>query len=98
MQAITEAAGEYFHSCVDISDSVLACRIVAPFEPLLSCGCDLDLGQLPQDFAGRTRLSVFTVTLARAPDQDTDMWLWVESSLAASLVQWLKVHAQLLRA
>ena len=99
MQAIAQAAGEYFHACVDISDSVLACRIVAPFEPLLSCGCDLNLGQLPQDFAGRTRLSAFTVTLALTPDQGTDnMWLWVESSLAASLVQWLTVHAKLLRA
>ena len=36
MQAIAQAAGEYFHACVDISDSVLACRIVAPFETLLA--------------------------------------------------------------
>ena len=98
MQAIAQAAGEHLHACVDISDGVQACRLAAPAEPLLSCGCDLDLAQLPPDYAGRTRLSSFTVTLAHAPGPGADRWLWVESSLAASLAQWLTVHAKLLRA
>lgn len=86
-QAVGDAAGDAPHACVDLSDAHTACVLGPDAQALLSCGCDLDLEQLPADFAARTRLASFTVVLARRPDGA--WWLWTEASLAQSLQRWL---------
>lgn len=89
-QAISQAAGQAFHACVDLSDAHALCLLPAPAGPLLSAGCDLDLERLPADFAGRSRLGPFTVVLAPEPAQSGAVRLWVEASLADSLNLWFR--------
>ena len=90
MRSIARAAGGCHHACVDISDAQVAFVSSAPAAPVLSFGCDLDFEQLPDDFAGRTRLAAFSVVLARQPGPEGAMIAWTEASLAMSLQRWFE--------
>jgi heterotetrameric sarcosine oxidase gamma subunit len=89
MQAITRAAGPAHHACVDLSDAYCALWVRSPAADLLSQGCDLDFARLAANFAGRTRLSAYTVVLAPSRTEPGAMRLWADASLAESLQAWL---------
>ena len=98
MQAIARAAGPAHHACVDLSDAYCALRVRSPAADLLSQGCDLDFARLAANFAGRTRLSAYTVVLAPSGAEPGAMGLWADASLTQSLQAWLTRAGDLLRA
>jgi sarcosine oxidase gamma subunit len=98
MQAIARAAGPAHHACVDLSDAYCALRVPAPAADLLCQGCDLDFARLAANFAGRTRLSAYTVVLAPSGAEPGAMGLWADASLTQSLQAWLTRAGDLLRA
>ncbi len=97
MQAVARAAGQAHHACVDLSDAYSAVLLSPPAVDLLAQGCDLDLARLADDFAGRTRLSAYTVVLAPSRAEPGAMCLWADASLAESLQAWLARASDLLR-
>lgn len=96
VQAIARAAGQSHHACVDLSDAYSAFLLLPPAADLLAQGCDLDFARLATDFAGRTRLSAYTVVLAPSRTEPGAMCLWADASLAESLQAWLARAADLL--
>jgi hypothetical protein len=74
---------------VDLSDAYCALLLAPPAVDLLAQGCDLDFARLAADFAGRTRLSAYTVVLAPSRTEPGAMRLWADASLAESLRAWL---------
>lgn len=92
---IAHAAGAQPHACVDLGSAYLSC-VLPSAQDIVSCGCDLDIEQLPEDFASRTRLAQFPVVLAREPERPGTLRLWTEASLADSLSLWLSHTARML--
>lgn len=92
---IAQAAGTQPHACVDLSSAYLSC-VLPTAQDILSCGCDLDIERLPNDFAGRTRLAQFPAVVARTPEYPGALRLWTEASLADSLSLWLSHTARVL--
>jgi heterotetrameric sarcosine oxidase gamma subunit len=96
VQAIARAAGQSHYACVDLSDAYSAFLLLPPAADVLAQGCDLDFARLAADFAGRTRLSAYTVVLAPSRAEPGAIRLWADASLAESLQAWLARAADLL--
>ena len=98
IERVAHAAGPVHHACMDLSDAYCALLLAPPAVDLLAQGCDLDFARLAADFAGRTRLSAYTVVLAPSRTEPGAMWMWADASLAESLQAWLARAAALLAA
>jgi len=89
IERVAHAAGPAHHACVDLSDAYCTLLLAPPAVDLLAQGCDLDFARLAADFAGRTRLSAYTVVLAPSRTEPGAICLWADASLAESLQAWL---------